>query len=254
MISKFPDITLLITHYNRSNSLANLLKSFKLLGISFGDVVVSDDGSEDEHLIVVHKLKSEFGFKLVAAPANAGLGNNINKGQNSISTPYTLYIQEDFEPTAKFQSALNNAIEIMNERMDIDITRFYAYLKYPYLKNLKNGFSEMYIPSFALNYKKIYFYSDHPHLRRSNFFSKFGKYSEGIKGDKTEYNMCLSFIRNNGKGLFYNDFQSLFIQRNSEAEPSTMVRSKISNSNFFIIKIVRDLYRQIKYNYDLFKK
>ena len=31
-------------------------------------------------------------------------------------------------------------------------------------------------------YKKFYAYSDHPHLRRSNFLEKFGRYSENTKG------------------------------------------------------------------------
>ena len=45
----FPQITLLITHYNRSSSLERLLSTVKMLGLSFGDIVVSDDGSKPEH-------------------------------------------------------------------------------------------------------------------------------------------------------------------------------------------------------------
>src|SRR5699024_793203 len=109
-----------------------------------------------------------------------------------------------------------------------------------YLKPFQRGFSEMYIKPFALDYRKIYFYSDHPHLRRSSFFAKFGRYAEGIKGDKMEYKMCISFIQNKGKGLFYDKYQNLLEQVNSVEEPSTMVRVAWRQSNSTFIKIMRN--------------
>jgi hypothetical protein len=139
----------------------------------------------------------------------------------------------------------------MEARPDLDIVRFYSYLKYPYLQLYKEGFSEMLLRPWGADYTKIYFYSDHPHLRRSSCFEKFGRYPEGLKGDRTEYLMCVSWFRNKAKGLFYNDYKALFDQRNSEEEPSTMTRSDWRQSHNPIIAFIRDLYRQIKYNYDL---
>jgi len=248
---EFHDLTLLITHYNRSSSLARLLSTFKMQNCIFGDIVVSDDGSKPEHLSQLEKLQSEYTFQLITTPVNKGLGNNINKGQDAVKTPYTLYIQEDFLPVEDFALHLQDAWDFMNERKELDIVRFYAYYNYPYLIPFKNGYSEMKIPAIALNYTKIYFYSDHPHLRRSSFFEKFGRYAEGLKGDKTEYKMCISFIQKKGKGLFYNDFKGLFDQVNSEIEPSTMTRSSWTQSKNRLVKIVRDFYRQVKYNLDL---
>ena len=71
---------------------------------------------------------------------------------------------------------------------------------------------------------KIYQYSDHPHLRKSSFLTKFGRYQEGIKGDKTEYNMCVSFIKNKGKGLFFNEFRREKIEFTKENFISYIVR------------------------------
>ena len=247
----FKEITLLITHYNRSKSLARLLSHFRKLNCSFGDIIVSDDGSKPEHLSELENLKSEYLFQLITTPANKGLGNNINKGQDAVKTPYTIYVQEDFLASTEFTTHLLDAFEFMEERKDLDIVRFYAYYKYPYLVPYKKGFSEMKIPPSAMNYTKIYFYSDHPHLRRSSFLEKFGRYAEGLKVDKTEYNMCIHFIQKKGKGLFYDDFKGLFDQVNSEAEPSTVIRSNWTQSKNPFIKILRDLYRQVKYNYDL---
>jgi glycosyltransferase involved in cell wall biosynthesis len=251
MPDHFESVTLLITHYNRSSSLERLLKSYKNLDCSFGGIVVSDDGSKEEHLSRLKKLQQEYVFDLVTTPKNKGLGNNINKGQDAVKTPYTLYVQEDFEPAADFALHFGNSLNMMDERSDLDIVRFYAYVKYPYLKPYKDGFSEMYIHRWSADYMKIYYYSDHPHLRRSNFFEKFGRYAEGLKGDRTEYLMCVSFIRNKGKGLFYNKYKELFYQKNSEEEPSTMTRSDWKQSPNIFIRIVRDVYRQVKYNYDL---
>ncbi len=45
----FPDITLLITHYNRSSSLERLLAAMQRTQCSFGEIIVSDDGSKPEY-------------------------------------------------------------------------------------------------------------------------------------------------------------------------------------------------------------
>ena len=251
MAYHFPQVTLLVTHYNRSRSLEHLLITFNKQECFFGEIVVSDDGSKPEHLSVLKNLQNKYSFQLITTPQNKGLGNNINKGQDAVKTPYTLYVQEDFEPDASFTAHFFDAMQILDEEQQLDMIRFYAYQKYPYLEPYKKGFSKMLIKPWFTNYKKIYYYSDHPHVRRSSFFNKFGRYAEGLKGDKTEYKMCVSFIKNKGKALFYNDFKSLFYQVNSSEEPSTMSRSSWTESENPLIAIVRNVYRQLKYNFDL---
>jgi len=247
----FHGVTLLITHYNRSSSLERLLNSFESLNCRFDEIVVSDDGSNKEQLAHISNLQQRFSFRLIGAETNQGLGHNLNKGQQAVRSPLTLYVQEDFIPTPLFPENFQNAITLFDEDAKLDVVRFYAYFAYPYLKPIKFGYSEMLIEPWQLNYKKIYAYSDHPHLRRSTFLERFGKYAEGIKGDRTEYRMCVSFIQNHGKGVFFNDFSSLFKQVNSEDEPSTMQRSNLTQSKNPLIKLARDVYRQIKYNYDI---
>ncbi len=250
-INKFKDVTLLITHYNRSGSLERLLSALEERACLFEDIVVSDDCSRPEHLNAIKSLQNRFSFQLIESPVNRGLGNNINKGQDAVTTSYTLYIQEDFVPTEQFTECFANALDIINERPDLDIIRFYSYLKYPYMKAYKKGFSEMIIKPWFLNHLKIYYYSDHPHLRRSDFFQKFGHYAEGLKGDRIEYRMCVSFIQNKGKGLFFDNYKSLFVQENSEDEPSTMKRKSWTTSKKPIIALIRKIYRQIRYNFDI---
>ncbi|MGN7989427.1 glycosyltransferase [Pedobacter sp. 22226] len=247
----FFQVSLLITHYNRSSSLANLLYTLKDLKCGFGEIIVSDDGSNEEHLGKLHLLQKAFGFKLITTPVNRGLGHNINKGQDAVTKPYTLYIQEDFEPSAQFPHLFLQGLEHMKAKKALDIVRFYAYSPYAYLKPFDEHFSQMFHPTFGTDYTKIYLYSDHPHLRRSDFFQKFGRYPEGLKGDLTEYKMCISFLQNKAQGLFYNDFSKLLIQKNSQQEPSTMTRISWRESKAVWIKLLRDTYRQLKYNFDI---
>ena len=246
----YPNVTLLVTHYNRSASLERELKSFEELGLRFGEVVVSDDGSKEEHLRYLTQLQQQYAFRLVTSPKNRGLGHNINKGQEAVTTPYTLYVQEDFVPKPAFKKAFNDALQILEEQPELDMARFYAYFKYPYLKPLRDGFSTMIFRPLKAGYRKFYLYSDHPHLRRSNFLQKFGRYPESIKGDATEYKMMMSVLQKGGKAIFYEDFKGLFDQMNSADEPSTMQRNSLRNSENFAIASVRNLYRHLKFNFD----
>lgn len=246
------EVTLLVTHYNRSSSLERLLRTFKTMEVTFEHVVVSDDGSKAEHLNSLKKLQLEYDFELVTTAVNRGLGHNINKGQDKIFTKYTLYVQEDFVPKPLFAEKLNHAINFMNKDLKLDSIRFYAYFKYPFLKPYKSGFSEMKFSAWPwyFNYKKFYYYSDHPHLRRSTFFEKFGRYEEGIPVERTEYRMMMSYLKNKGKSLFFDDYTALFSQENSTVEPSTVRRNFWRESNNPVMLILRYLYRLVRFNMD----
>lgn len=252
MFNHFYNTTLLITHYNRSKSLERLLDAFKKLEVKFGEIIVSDDCSKLEHQNYLKYLQHHYKFRLVTTPVNKGLANNLNKGQDAVRTPYTLYVQEDFVPQAGFPEKLADALNMMSVRQELDIARFHAYFDYPYLHKIGKGFSEMKFHILKPGYKKFYAYSDHPHLRRSNFLQKFGRYKEGIKSDRAEYLMMFSFLLKGGKGIFYNDYQSLFRQENSSAEPSTVFRNNWRTTQQPVVKFIRDIYRHIRFNLDYF--
>lgn len=248
----FNDITLLVTHYNRPASLERLLRSFAEMGCRFHEIIVSDDASAPSNLEVIRTLADYYSFRVITAARNMGLGHNINKGQRAVHTPYTLYVQEDFIPTPLFPEKLQQAFQMMDQDKDLDLARFYAYFRYPYLRPAGDGFSEMIFRPWYRGYKKFYSYSDHPHLRRSTFPDKFGSYKEGLRSDKTEYEMMMNFLKKKGKGLFFEEYQSLFIQKNSGDEPSTVHREFWRTSTKFPISQIRNIYRHLKFNYDLF--
>ena len=139
----------------------------------------------------------------------------------------------------------------MEDRHDIYLVRFYAYFKYPYLKPFRKGFSEMVFKIWYPGYRKFHVYSDHPHLRRTTFFEKFGRYREGIKGDKTEFSMALSFLKHHGKAMIYEDVKGVFDQVNSADEPSTMKRSDLRQSKNPLISFARAIYRNVKHTWEL---
>lgn len=248
----YNEITLLITHYNRPASLKRLIVSFEDLAINFAEIIVSDDGSASHNLDLARKICLLHHIRLITSPKNKGLGNNINKGQDEVKTPLTLYIQEDFVPTPLFKEKLPIALELMKTDTSVDIVRFYAYFKYPCLRPVRDGFSHILFHPWAFwsTYNRFYVYSDHPHLRRSSFLKKFGRYIEGIKGDRTEYKMMMSFLKKKGKALYYDNYQDLFTQLNSTTEPSTMSRDKFRNSSNIVISAVRHVYRHVRFNFD----
>lgn len=245
---KFSEVTLLITHYNRSASLQRELRAFESLSLKFGEVVVADDGSDSRHLSKILELQQRFDFRLITSDQNRGLGHNINKGQDAVVTPYTLYVQEDFVPTQSFPSIMENALAMLKEDHDLDIIRFFSYFPYPYTRPFRKGFLEMLFnpaPWFR-NHLKFYVYSDSPHLRRSDFLQKFGRYAEGLPGDKTELSMALTFLKKRGRGLIYNDVNASFEHLNSPDEPSTMGRSSWRQSQHPLVRSLRALYLPIR--------
>ena len=247
MQRNFDNVSLLITHFNRSGSLRRLLNAFKSLDCSFAEIIVSDDCSKPEHLQKLEKMSDEFKFKLVTTPVNKGLGNNINKGQDMVTMPYTLYVQEDFVPKEEFPLHFADALELMEEHQDMDIARFYGYVPYPYVQPFEKGFMKMNFKFWYPGYLKFYVYSDHPHLKRSNFLDKFGRYKEGVNVDIAEYNMCLAFLKNGGKGFIYPKISDLFDQLNNADEPSTAAyRQDWKLSQNLFVRAMRKVYLQYK--------
>jgi glycosyltransferase involved in cell wall biosynthesis len=246
----FTGVTLLITHFNRSKSLLRLLETLNKIFITFDEIIVSDGGSSDEHMLHVEELQQQFGFTLLTSPSNKGLGNTINMGQDAVKTPFILYIQEDFVPKAAFASALKDGFNIINTEEKWDLIRFYAFpwTPYPYLKDYKNGFSEMIfslLPWYSNN-QKFNVYSDHPHLKRATFPNKFGRYFETRNGDVTEMSMVRSFLKNNGKGLYFKNNKSLFEHDNPEDEPGLFRPDTEKNKKYSEIKPLYFVYLKLK--------
>ncbi len=243
----FPQVTLLITHYNRSLSLERLLTVFQELNCHFAKIIVSDDCSKGKHVERLAELQKRFQFELVSTPVNGGLGKNINKGQDQVSTPYTLYVQEDFEPTELFPPKLEEALAFMQQDPTLDLVRFYAFFEPPIKEPFAKGFSKLKFNWLHPSHIKFYLYSDHPHLRRSDFLEKFGRYTEGEGVDLTEMNTALRFIHRGGQALFYDQFSSLFYHERTTAETSTRTKPSWRLSSNPFIRLLRLGYLRVRW-------
>lgn len=230
MTKAFPQMTLLVTHFNRTASLERLLGTLRRHGMSFAEIIVSDGGSKAEHLDKVKALQGEYDFTLLTTEVNYGLGNSINVGQDAAKTPYILYIQEDFVPKAALAEAIADGLEIMESESQWDIVRFYSFPwgKFPYLKPYKKGFCKMIfsLAPWYTSHHKFYVYSDHPHIKRKTFPEKFGRYIETLNGDVTEMGMCRTFLKKNGHGLYYENSKNLFEHENTTEEPGQLRANK----------------------------
>lgn len=250
----FDDLTLLVTHYNRSMSLEKQLNEFSKQ-CSFAEIIVSDDCSNSQEIKKVIELQKQYNFRLVRSDSNKGLGNNINKGQKEVKTNFILYVQEDFVP---FPEAVNIIYDGLNELQtspELDIVRLYAYNKFPYLKEYKKGFSEMLFKPIIKGYRQYYYYSDHPHIKRSSFLNKFGPYKEGITPEQTEYRMMINFLKRRGKGIFFNDYKSVFFIAADSVTKRTSWMHFRRQKTYFLINVIRDSYRYLKFNLDyIFQK
>ena len=239
-------LTLLITHYNRSNSLERLLLAFQKLDCQFVEIIVADDASKPEHLNRLKDIQPIYNFRLLPPEPNGGLGRNLNKGHDAVKTPYMLYVQEDFDPTELLPQHLMDAVQIMDETKDVDYIRFWSFYRFPTLKPFGKGFSETVFNPWNLNHLNYFMYSDNPHIRRTGFLEKFGRYDEGVPSDIAEHNMSIRFIQRKGRGLFYEEHSTLFEHRNSSDEPSTVTRGNWRQSSNPVFLLMRAAYLKYK--------
>ncbi|MES2457714.1 MAG: glycosyltransferase [Bacteroidota bacterium] len=249
-MTQLSDITLLVTHFNRSESLSRLLQTLSNIGLSFTEIIISDGGSNDKHLNEVIRLRDVYNYTLLTTEENKGLGNSINVGQDAAKTNFIVYIQEDFVPKPAFKAALIDGLEIIKSEPKWDLVRFYAFpwAPFPYRKPYKKGFSELIfsLSPFYTNHNKFYVYADHPHIKRKTFPEKFGRYVETLSGDVTEMAMCRSFLKNQGEALYFDRFEDLFEHDNPEDEPGQFRPDYEKRKKFSDIKPLYKLYLKFK--------
>ena len=188
-------ISILITHYNRLTALETCLLAFKDLGLTNVEYVVTDDGSK---AIIQEKLKTIDVDRLILSPVNTGLASNINRGLAACKGDYILYCQEDFIPQDEFCDYLVEALKLLSANK-VEMCRFTANYKFPYLKSLSEKFSL--IPKFS--WKNFHYnafqYSDHPYITTKNFFEQYGRFLENVSGPYGENEFAIRIMKSNAR-------------------------------------------------------
>jgi hypothetical protein len=72
-----------------------------------------------------------------------------------------------------------------------------------------------------------------------------------LKGDRAEFRMALAFLKNKGKGMFYEKFNTVFDHINSAEEPSMMNRNNLRQSRNPLIAFPRMIYRNVSHTVEL---
>jgi glycosyltransferase involved in cell wall biosynthesis len=188
-------ISFLITHYNRPLDLMECLEGIRKINISNYEIVVSDDGSDDENSKLLKEYKID---KLILAKTNQGLAANINKGIESCEGEYIIYCQEDFVLDSQIGKILPECLELL-ESKKADMIRFTANYKFNKLINLSENI--LLIPKFSfqnflLNY---YQYSDHPFITKKSFYNKYGYYLQNTSGRYGETEYAIRIFKSNAK-------------------------------------------------------
>lgn len=188
-------ISFLITHYNRPLDLMKCLEGIRKMNISNYEIVVSDDGSDDENSKLLKEYKID---KLILAKTNQGLAANINKGIEACEGEYIIYCQEDFILDSQIGNILPECLELL-ESKKADMIRFSANYKFNKLINLSENvflIPKFSFQNFLLNY---YQYSDHPFITKISFYNKYGCYLENTSGRYGETEYAIRIFKSNAK-------------------------------------------------------
>ena len=205
----WPLISVIVIGYNRIELLKRTVESFLAITTYPNlEMILCDDGSCKEMQNEMKKLPFD---KFLFTKKNQGLGANTNKGIKNSSGAFILQLQDDWlckEP-ADF---LQRGVEVMEERPDIGLIRYYdvSYLKYfeIYQTVHKNSIIRIFAQDQKGILNGIHIYSDTPHLKRKIIHDKIGMYLEKVPMTKMELDFCKRFnAQDRYKAAYIEDYE-----------------------------------------------
>lgn len=240
-------ISILTTHYNRPDALVFCLKAIKDAKLDFDyEVVVSDDGSNNETIAIINKLEVD---TLVLTNKNEGLAANLNKGIKACKGNYILYVQEDFLMKPEFKNVINEGIQLLDSHI-LDMVRYRA--NYTFNKLIPCTEHISLIPKFSLcNFNiNTFQYSDHPFLTTPTFFERFGYYLENTSVGYGETEYAIRILKSKAKiGItkqnYFNDIEG--VQSTVYVRPKKR-KSPIKKSLWRFARAIRQHLEWLLYN------
>lgn len=178
-------LSLLFLTYNRSDLLevtvATTVAAVRRLPSLAFEVVISDDGSSEEHRARIRSLGAD---KVVCADRNHGLSHNHNKGVRACALPYVLSLQDDWEYVGE-PSAVQAALDILDADPEVGVVNFIPpTLPIPWTeRRLADGTAYIVFDNDGQDrvrgagYRP---YSDRPHIKRRQFVQDLGDYDEAL--------------------------------------------------------------------------
>ena len=230
------NISFLITHYNRPKDLLKCVTSIHSLELDDYEIVVSDDGSDQE---VIYSIRAYAINTLIEAPVNGGLASNINKGIKACKGEFIIYCQEDFLLAPEFKDALPRLLDSI-AKGTVDMIRLTAYFHFNKLNKINNDISLIPRFSFFNFFQNYYRYSDHPYIVKRSFYNQFGFYMEHTSGGYGESEYGIRLSRSSVKIAITNVFYAKGILESDSVMMLEKGRVDISKKyNKKIVKLLR---------------
>lgn len=217
-----PFFSIIIPTYNRAVQIVQALQS--LLNQEFKDfeIVVVDDGSEDNTQLVVEKFSQQYSFIKYEKQINKGVCAARNTGAKLADGNYLLFLDSDDAVDKRW---LSDFYELLNkEKYDVVFCN---------MKEINEGGNVKWVDASNpyQNIKKKGKYIAGMFAIRAELFNEVGMYDELIKyGENTELGIRLR-MREVSMG-FVNQYN--FIYNKSEGEGNKNNINKL-NSNIYIV-------------------
>ena len=212
------------------------IEGIKKTQISNYEIVVSDDGSEDENVNIIKAYSID---KLILSKNNQGLAANINKGIDACEGEYIIYCQEDFVLHSEINSFLPECLELLDSQK-VDMIRFTS--NSPFNKLIPISDKIDLIPKFSFqNFLMNYYqYSDHPFITKKSFYNKYGNYFENTSGRYGETEYTIRILKSDAKiAITRKILASSVIGSESVLMMETNAKGKDYKLNKSLIKIAR---------------
>ena len=192
-----PDITILISGYNRPVQLQQTIDALRRYLCYLGGNLhwlYGDDSSPDD---AVRAVCEREGIRTVSTPGNSGWGANMNNGLAAVETDYVFWLPDHVFLMKPLDLRLG--IAVMEQDQTLGLLRYSGTFDGAYAM-LGNVDARPYAPNYGghihrpgrvyywtLHPDTFYLYCDWPHLKRRRFHQWHGFYEEGASIHDTEY-------------------------------------------------------------------
>lgn len=114
-------ISLVVPIYNEAPFLPRCFQSIENQTITFDEVILIDDGSEDTSAQIASEYAERNGWRIIISDKNYGVGNSRNLGIRASKSDYITFLDSDDRLYSSACEAIHNAIEM---HQDAEIIQF----------------------------------------------------------------------------------------------------------------------------------
>jgi GT2 family glycosyltransferase len=188
-----PLISVVLVTYKRIDLLRQTVRTFLETTTYPRDrleLIVCDDASPAAIQEQMRQLPCDV---FLLAEKNGGMGRNTNKGFSAARGDYIFHLQDDWKTIGR-GDFLEAGLELLAERPDVGMVRFWRHFDGPYETHVCASGRRAHIYR-NVNHAELgqYVYSDRPCLKRRSFHETLGPFAEHLPIPDTEVDFCKRF-------------------------------------------------------------